>query len=246
MIEQTVEIPASPGAVATFIAHPERGGPHPVVLVLMDGSGVRETLRDMVRRLASVGYYAMLPNLYHRFGVSELAALPPLPPEAARQRGLDLVGGLSCAMVMDDCDALLSFAGSDQYASPGRAGCIGYGMSGQFAVNFAAVHPERLGAAASISGVKLVTDQDDSPHLALRRATAELYFACAEHDSWSPPAMVETLDQAAKDYDPGAEVEFYTGVAHGFSMPDRPAYDQCAAERHWERLFSLFRRRLQA
>jgi carboxymethylenebutenolidase len=245
MIEQSVEIPTPAGAVPTFIVHPEREGPHPIVLTLMDGSGVRETLRDMARRLACVGHYVMLPNFYYRWGVTELSELPPLPPEAARERGLSLVAGLTCAGVMEDLEALLVFADSDAAASPGRGACIGYGATGQFAVNFAARHPERIGAAAAICGVKLVTDQDNSPHLALQRATAEFYFACAEDDSWAPLPMVEALDQAAKSYGPTTEVEVHHGAAHGFTMPDRAAYDKLAAERCWERIFALLRRRVQ-
>ena len=52
----------------TFICHPERGGPYPAVCFLMDAHGIREELRDMARRLATVGYYVLLPNLYYRAG----------------------------------------------------------------------------------------------------------------------------------------------------------------------------------
>jgi carboxymethylenebutenolidase len=245
MIEQTVEIPAAAGAIPTFIVHPEREGPHPVVLMLMDGLGVREALRDMARRLASAGYYVMLPNLYHREGVGELADLPELPPEAGRRRGQELVAKLASPTVMEDADALLAFADLDPAASPGRAGCVGFGAGGPFAVNIAALHPERIGAAAAVCGAKLVTDQDDSPHLALQRATAEFYFACAEDDSWAPLSMVEALEQAAKAYGPTTEVEIYEGASHGFALSDRPTFDKSAAERFWERLHALFRRRLQ-
>jgi carboxymethylenebutenolidase len=245
MIEQTVDIPTPAGAVTTFIDHPEREGPHPVVLLFMDASGVREGLRDAARRLASVGYYVMLPNLYYRSGVRELIGAGVREP-ARRERILDLMGSLTCLMAMEDADVLLAFADSDPAASPGRAGAIGYGMGGQFAVNFAARHPERIGAAASLCGIKLVTDQVDSPHLSLQRATAEFYFACAKDDIWSPLAMVEALEQSAKTYGPTTEVEIFEDVAHGFAAPERPAYDKAAAERCWERTFSLFRRRLQA
>jgi carboxymethylenebutenolidase len=245
MIEQVVEIPTAAGTMTTFIVHPERDGPYPVVIIFMDAPGVRETLRDMARRLATVGYYVMLPNLYYRRGVLELANLTALPRERARARLLDLAASLTSATVVEDADALLAFADLDPAASPGRAGCVGYGTTGQFAVNFAAHHPERIGAAASICGIKLVTDQDDSPHLALQRATAEFYFACAEDDSWAPMVMVEALEQAAKTYGPATEVEIYHGAQHGFAVLQRPVYDKGAAERHWERLFSLFRRRLQ-
>jgi carboxymethylenebutenolidase len=243
MIEQTVDIPVQGGAITTFIVHPEREGPHPIVLLFMDARGVREVLRDMARRLASVGYYVMLPNLYHRLGVVEL---PELPPEASRARSLEMMATLAISAVMEDGDGLLAFADRDPAASPGRAGCIGYCMSGQYAVNFAARHPERIGAVASIHAIKLVTDQDDSPHLALQRATAELYFGCAEYDDWAPLEMVQALEQASKAYGPTTEVEVYEGAHHGFATPGNSAYDRSCAERHWERLFSLFRRRLQA
>jgi len=68
MIEQTLDIATRDGAMETFICHPERGGPYPVVFLLMDAPGVREELRDMGRRLATIGYYVLLPNLYYRAG----------------------------------------------------------------------------------------------------------------------------------------------------------------------------------
>src|SRR4051812_9264003 len=79
MIEQQVEIATPDGHVTTFISHPERDGPHPVILFYMDAPGIREELRDMARRLAACGYYVMLPNLYYRSGVMELGPLPADP-----------------------------------------------------------------------------------------------------------------------------------------------------------------------
>jgi carboxymethylenebutenolidase len=118
-------------------------------------------------------------------------------------------------------------------------------MSGQYAINLAARYPERVAAAASIYGVRLVTDQADSPHLAAQKAKAELYFACAEHDTYAPLEMVQALDASLKTSPAKAEVELYPGVHHGFAFPQRGAvYDKAAAERHWERLFALWRRTL--
>src|SRR5207253_6371102 len=68
MLEQTLEIATKHGAMETFICHPERGGPYPAVLLLMDAPGIREELRDMARRLGTVGYYLLLLNLYYRAG----------------------------------------------------------------------------------------------------------------------------------------------------------------------------------
>ena len=245
MIEQTVDIATRDGKTTTFIVHPERNGPHPIILFFMDAPAIREELRDMARRIATAGYYVMLPNLYYRKGVMELGALPPLPEAEARARMFELMGSINIPLVMSDADALLDFAARDPAASPGPAGAIGYCMSGQYAINAAARHPERIACAASLYGVQLVTDAQDSPHLAAQKTKAELYFACAEHDTYAPLEMVQALDASLKAEGVNAEVELYPGVHHGFAFPQRGAvYDKPAAERHWERLFALFARNL--
>ena len=244
MIEQTIEIPTKDGFTTTFVTHPERGGPHPVILFFMDAPAIREELRDMARRLASVGYYVMLPNLYYRRGVMELADLPPLEGDAAMQRMFELMNSINIDLVMDDAEALLTYADGHAAASEGPVGALGYCMSGQYAVNAAARFPDRVTAAASIYGTSLVTDRHDSPHLAAQKAAAEFYFACAETDRWAPLETVEELAQSLAAAKVNAEVEIYPGVHHGFAFPQRAVYDRDAAERHWERLFSLYRRQL--
>jgi carboxymethylenebutenolidase len=245
MIEHTVDIPTQDGATTTFIVHPEREAPHPVVIFFMDAPAIREELRDMARRIAAAGYYVMLPNLYYRQGVLELKDLPLLAEAEARDRMFGFMNALSISKVMEDADAVLEFADRDPAAAAGPIGALGYCMSGQYAINLAARWPQRVGAAASIYGVRLVTDQADSPHLACAKAKGELYFACAEHDAYAPLEMVEALDQSIKARKLNAEVELYPGVHHGFAFPQRQAYDKEAAERHWERLFALFRRNLR-
>jgi carboxymethylenebutenolidase len=141
---------------------------------------------------------------------------------------------------MQDVDALVAFAAKDAAASGGAMGCVGYCMSGQYAVNAAVRLPARIRAVASIYGVALVTDKPDSPHLAPRHTDARLYFGCAETDHYAPPEMIERLRTEMQSQRANAEVEIYPGTAHGFAFPQRPAYNKSAAERHWERLFTLF------
>ena len=185
----------------------------------------------------------MLPNLYYRAGVMELGSFSTPADGEVRKQMFALMGSLSIPLIMADTDALLAFLDQDPAASPGPIGAVGYCMSGQYAINAAARHPERVAAAASIYGVRLVTDQADSPHLAVRKAPeTEFYVGCAEIDSYAPLEMVEQFTQAVEGLD--VEVELYPKVEHGFAFPQRAAYDKAAAERHWERLFSLFGRRL--
>ncbi|WP_283611478.1 dienelactone hydrolase family protein [Mycolicibacterium poriferae] len=68
MIERRIEVTTPEGEMPTFVFHPTHGGPHPVVLYLMDAPGIRPALVDMATRLASAGYYVMLPYLYYRGG----------------------------------------------------------------------------------------------------------------------------------------------------------------------------------
>jgi carboxymethylenebutenolidase len=117
-------------------------------------------------------------------------------------------------------------------------------MSGRYAVNAATHFPDRVKAAASIYGVQLATDQPDSPHLAVQKTRAELYFACAETDVYAPPEIIEEVRNGMKGSN--NEVEIYPGTHHGFAFPKRPVYNRDAAERHWERLLALYRRNLSA
>jgi len=244
MIERQVEIVTPDGRMNTFICHPERNGPHAVIIFLMDAPGIREELRDMARRLGTVGYYVMLPNLYYRSGVEDLGPFVGEAYAATRQVYMQLMGTINIPMVMTDIDALLAFADQDAAAASGPAGCVGYCMSGRYAINAAMRHPDRVRAAASIYGVELVTAAPDSPHLAMQRTDARLYFGCAEIDQYAPLAMIDEL-RAEANKSGNAEVEIYPGTHHGFAFPQRPVYDKAAAERHWERLFALFEDALQ-
>jgi carboxymethylenebutenolidase len=243
MIEQQIDIPTGDGRITTFIAHPEREGPFPVILLYMDAPGIREELRDMARRLGTSGYYVMLPNLYYRSGEMELGDLSGAD---ARKQMFELMESLTIAKIMEDTEGLLAFAATQVAADTSRVGAVGYCMSGQYALSAAAHFPEQVKAAASIYGVRLVTDASDSPHLTAARAKAELYVGCAETDHWAPPEMVAALTAALAELPVEAEVEIYPGVDHGFAFPQRAVYDKAAAERHWERLLALYRRRLTA
>jgi carboxymethylenebutenolidase len=242
MIDQQIEIPTKDGHTTTFISHPERGGPFPIILFYMDAPAIREELRDMARRLATSGYYVMLPNLYYRAGVMELGPINPDPESPERKRMFELMHSINIPLVMEDTKALLAYADGQAAARKDMIGTVGYCMSGRYAINAATYFPDRVKAAASFYGTHLATDQPDSPHLAAQKTKAELYFGCAETDIYAPAEIIEKVKAGMKDAN--AEIEIYPGTHHGFAFPKRPIYHRDAAERHWERLLALYRRNL--
>jgi len=244
MIEQTLDIATKDGAMETFSVRPDRAA-HPPVLFLMDAPGVREELCDMARRLASVGYAVLLPNLYYRAGRDTKYGPQVLvhgSPEHQRMRAVRTK--MTIPPVMQDVAAMLAFADGQSAAKPGPAGTHGYCMSGPYALAAAARYPDRIAAAASFYGTWLVSDAEESPHLTLGQAKGELYIACAEHDDLAPLPMVDELRRLFRASGSPGELELYPGVHHGFAFPQRKVYDKPAAERHWERLIALYRRRL--
>lgn len=239
MIERQLDITTPDGDMPTFIVHPEEGGPHPVVLFQMDAPGMREEIRNMSRRLASAGYYVIAPMLYYRW-VREYN----LFETGDRDRMFELMNQLSNAMASADAGACFAFADDDPAADATRCGTVGYCMSGPFAVVVAADHADRVRAAASIHGVRLVADTKDSPHLRLPEIPGEVYIGCAETDHYAPPEMIEAFEAAVADTGANCRVEWFSGTEHGFAFAERPMYVRDASERHWERLHSLFRRNL--
>ena len=244
MIEKHLDIETRDGAMNSFVVYPEEKGPHPLVLFYMDAPGKREELHDMARRLASVGYYVVLPNLYYRrsrdYWLQERT-------ETAMAVMYEHMHALTNAMAVSDTEAMLRFADAQAEADATRVGAVGYCMSGPFVMHAAATFPDRIKSIASIHGAQMVTDQPDSPHLLTSKIRCESYFACAEIDRWASREVIDQLEAALVAGGTPHRVEWYPKAEHGFVFPLRKGiYDQVSAERHWERLFDLFRRTLGA
>lgn len=245
MIEIVEDIPTRDGAMETFIVRPERGGPYPAALMLMDAPGIREELYDMARRLATVGFCVLLPNLYYRAGRDTTfgpGVLVMGDPERDRMRAIRTK--MTIPPVMGDVAAMIEHLDRTGIAAAGPIGVHGYCMSGPYALAAAARYPGRIAAAASFYGTWLVSDAEESPHLTLGKGRAELYIACAEHDELAPLPMVAELRALFDASGAAGELEIHPAVHHGFAFPQRKIYDKPAAERHWERLIALYRRRL--
>jgi carboxymethylenebutenolidase len=212
MREDTLDIVTNDGEMETFICRPERGGPYPAILFLMDAPGIREELHDMARRLATVGYYVLLPNLYYRAGRDTKYGPDVLEKGSADHTAMRAIRTkMTIPPVMEDIAAMLAFIDASDEVKPGAVGAHGYCMSGPYALAAAARYPDRIRAAASFYGTWLVSDAEELNGLFKAAGTA-------------------------------GELEIHPGVHHGFAFPGRWCYDKPAAERHWERLFALYRR----
>jgi len=244
MIEETVDIATRDGAMETFICRPERGE-HPLVLFLMDAPGIRAELHDMARRLAAVGYCVLQPNLYYRAGPDTKYGPDVLEHGSAEHQRMRAVRTkMTIPPVMEDVATMIAFADALSGVKRGPVGVHGYCMSGPYALAAAARYPDRIAAAASFYGTWLVSDAVESPHLSLGKGKGELHIACAEFDDLAPLPMVAELRSLFEKAGSPGEIELYAGVHHGFAFPQRKIYDRGAAERHWERLIALYRRRL--
>jgi carboxymethylenebutenolidase len=243
MIEQHIDITSADGAMNTFVVHPDEGGPFPVVLFYMDAPGKREELHDMARRIAAVGYFVVLPNLYYRrtreYELKERT-------EANMAVMFEHMHSLGYKTTVCDTEAMLKFVDAQPQADAKRIGAVGYCMSGPFVVWAGGAFPDRLRCIASIYGANMVNDKPTSPHKLVDKLRCESYFACAEVDKWASKADIEVLQAALKAAKVPHRVEWYLGAEHGFAFPQRYCYNKPSAERHWSRLFALFERTLRA
>ena len=237
-----VDVATADGAMPTWIFHPLGGGAHPALIFYMDAPGMREELRDMCRRLATAGYYVMLPNLYYRSRSGDMGSFRGDEVGEHMQLISLLMRSLSIDMVMADTAALIACARADSAAAAGPLGCVGYCMSGQYALSAAARFPEDFAAAASFYGTHLMTDQPDSPHLTAGSTRAELYVGWAGIDPFALLEQMAAFSAALQAAGANALVELYPDVWHGFAFPERRIYNAAAAERHWSRLLELFAR----
>lgn len=248
MKEYNVEIKTEDGIMDTFVCHPEEGGPFPSIIFYMDAPGIREELRDMARRMGTVGYHVTLPNMYYRSGTESNYGFDfslIRTDDAEFQKMRDLMNATTIERVVADTKYLLEFVASEPEAKKGAGGCVGYCMSGRHVVAAAAEYPDAFAAIASYYGVGIQTDEPNSPHLTADKIKGELYLAFASQDDHVPPPLLEAIPKTMEAAGINFRVEVYPDTGHGFAFPSRAVYDKAAAERHYERLFALFERNLK-
>lgn len=253
MNERLAPIATPNGTMETFITHPQEGGPFAPVVIYMDMWGVREEFYDIARRIATVGYYVMVPDLYYRQGririefrneKGQAISLDRLD-EKTREKAMAPLGQLTDGMVVEDSRALLKFLDTDPAARAGPIGSVGYCMGGRHVLAVAGQIPERFRASASLHGTLLINDKPDSPHLLAHQFRGEMYCGFAETDSWAPPATIAGLAELLKNGPVNYRYEIHKGAVHGYALPDRDIHHKQGANRDWELIFPMFERVLR-
>jgi carboxymethylenebutenolidase len=243
MSRQTIEVSTPRGTMPVHVHRPSGDGPSSVVVLYMDAPGIRRALHDHAERLAGAGYTAVLPDLYYaldpadrpspeRLAAGHAEEFKRMQAAAARVRDDDVV---------EDTKRMLA-------ALPGWPsgpwGCVGFCMGGRFGLRGAESFGSDLSAASLLHPSGLVTDGPDSPHLTADRVAGALYLGFGEADHVTPVSSIPPLREQLVRGGVEHRIEVFPDAGHGYTMPDRPAYNHDAAERAWTGTLELLRERL--
>jgi carboxymethylenebutenolidase len=146
---------------------------------------------------------------------------------------------------MTDAKAFVAWLDQQKSVAKNRKiGTQGYCMGGPMAFRTAAAVPDRVGAVASFHGGGLVTKEPNSPHLQASKTKAHLLVAIAANDDQRAPDEKNVLKETFAKSNQPAEIEVYTGAAHGWCPPDSGVYNEPQAEKAWTRLLELYKKGL--
>jgi carboxymethylenebutenolidase len=234
--ESDVNITTPDGAADCYFVHPS--GAAPGVLIWPDIFGLRPAFRQMGKRLAESGYSVLVVNPFYRAKKAPTASAGGATPI---QEVMPLARGLNETTNMTDAKAFIGWLdGQAPVAKNRKMGTQGYCMGGPLAFRTAAAMPDRVGAVASFHGGGLVTDAPNSPHLQAAKTKAQFLIAIAANDDARSPNDKTALKETFAKANLPAEIEVYTGSAHGWCPPDSTVYNEPLAEKAWSRLLVLY------
>jgi carboxymethylenebutenolidase len=241
-----IAIKTRDGTCPSYVYRPSGSGPWPGALVYMDGLAIRPAMLEVGERLATYGYYVLLPDLFYRSGPYE-----PMDPRVLftdpekRKLWTEKFFALATqANIMSDTDAFLDHLASQPDVNRGGIGTTGYCMGGLMSLTAAGTYPDRIAATASYHGGRLATDAPESPHRLAPKIKSRVYIAGAIEDESFPDSMKQRLEEALTQAGVDHKIETYP-ARHGWVLRDTPVYDAAAAERHWQTLVALFDAKLK-
>jgi len=213
---------ADGSSMPAFVARPEEKGSFPGMLVFQEAFGVNPHIRDVAQRIASEGYVAIAPELFHRSTAPGFegryddfqSVVPHM--KALTEQGLS-----------DDVRASYEWLRDSSHVTPERIGSIGFCMGGR--VSFLANATVALRAAISFYGGGI------APSLLPRAANlqAPMLFFWGGLDKHIPQDQIRSVIDAVKAAGkPYINVEI-SDADHGFFCDARPSYNPVAAKEAW-------------
>jgi carboxymethylenebutenolidase len=237
---EKVEITTRDGTCPSYVFRPAGSGPWPAVLVFMDALAIRPALLELGGRLATSGFFVLVPDLFYRSGPYE-----PMDPHTVfsdpEQRKVlfeKYMAPATPSNIMSDTRGFLDYLAAQPDVIPGPIGTTGYCMGGFMALTAAGTYPDEIAATASYHGGRLATDDPESPHLLAPKMRSRVYVAGAIEDQSFPDEMRARLDAALTAAGVDHRIETYP-AKHGWVFRDTPVYDAASAERHWQTLVGL-------
>src|SRR5271169_1679730 len=241
VVESDVTVMTPDGTADCYFVHPA-SGTAPGVLVWPDIFGLRPAFRSMGKRLAESGYSVLVVNPFYRVKkapTADAGAATPIP------QLIPLAQALNETTHMTDAKAFIAWLDKQPSVAKNRKiGTQGYCMGGPMALRTSAAVPDRVGAVASFHGGGLVTDMPNSPHLEASKTKAQFLIAIAANDDMRSPKEKDVLKETFAKASLPAEIEVYTGSAHGWCPPDSQVYNEPLAEKAWSRLLALYAKAL--
>jgi carboxymethylenebutenolidase len=239
LVAGEVKIQTMTGPVPAYRAMPEKGGKLPVVLVVQEIFGVHEHIKDVCRRLAKLGYFAISVELYFRQG--DVTKFTDNQEIFAK-----VVNFVPDSQVMSDLDAAVVYAESTGKADTARLGITGFCWGGRITWTYCAHNPKvRAGVAwygrlvaPARAPLQPAYPAELAPHL--KAPVLGLYGGA---DAGIPVEHVEQMRVALKAAnDSVSNIVVYDGAPHAFYADYRPSYRKEAAEDGWKRMQDWFRK----
>jgi carboxymethylenebutenolidase len=236
LLANEVKIPVAGGEIPGYAAMPATGGPFPTVLVIQEIFGVHEHIKDMCRRFAKLGYFAVAPSLYSREGdVSQIKEIPEIISK--------VVSKVPDAQVASDLDATVAWAKGTGKADTTKLGVTGFCWGGR-QVWLYAVHNPNVKAAVAWYGPLKRPGTDLQPKNPidlvgeLRVPVLGLYGGA---DPGIPLDSIEEMKKALKAANNPSEIIVYPDTPHGFNADYRPSYRPEQAKDGWAKLQAWFK-----
>lgn len=230
-----VKIAVTDGEMIAYRAAPKNASKAPVVLVVSEIFGVHEHIADVCRRFAKLGYLAIAPELFARYGNAR--AYPSVPDLIA-----NVVSKAPDAVVMTDLDACVAWAGKNG-GNTARLAITGFCWGGRISWLYAAHNPKLSAAVAwygKLDGMP-TTLQPSYPIDLVEKIKAPVLGLYGATDQGIPVIDVDAMKQALEKQGSKSQIHLYPGVGHAFHADYRPSYSKSEAEDGWRRLLAWFK-----